>query len=210
MTEAHCKVAVIGKSCGGRILVMTWRVLLYIGELCDDSQGKFLAACKPPGDNAWVSWFHVHAGPHSRMWQDDGPPIPTDICLRDDLLGVMFGTMIDSKIENAHWKLWGKLVCQSILIQKVCYTLCHGLQHLVQFLDIWWVVRGQTWQKGRCKLMIAKLTLYWGISKGSLSIYYLAVGWPESEDTLTRWCHHPLDLCYCGGRNIDFLHHSGV
>ena len=82
-------------------------MLLCVGELFDDGQGNFLAACKPPGDNAWVPWFHAHARPHSRMWQEDGPPIPTDVCLRDDLLGVMFGTMIDNKIENTRRKLWG-------------------------------------------------------------------------------------------------------
>ena len=61
------------------------------------------------------------------------------MCERDDLFIVFFGAVINGKIEDSCQNLWGKLVCWSALVQKVCYTLRRGLQQLVQFLDLQWV-----------------------------------------------------------------------
>ena len=49
-----------------------------------------------------------------------------------DLLGVFFGTMFNSTIENPRPKLRGKLVRRIALVQKVCYASYRGLPHLVQ------------------------------------------------------------------------------
>ena len=38
----------------------------------------------------------------------------------DDLFGVFFETMIDGKGEDSCQNLWGKSVCRSAFIQKVC------------------------------------------------------------------------------------------
>ena len=61
-----------------------------------------------------------------------------------DLFGVFFGTMVDGKEENPGQNLLGKLVCRSAFIQKFCYAARRDLQHLIQLLNLRWMVKERT------------------------------------------------------------------
>ena len=100
MTDAYSITVVDGESRGGRFVVEAWRVFVCVGELRIDGKGSVLAAYKPLGDDARVSWLHVHGGPYPRIGQEDRSPILTDVCERDDLFRVFFGAVINSKVEN--------------------------------------------------------------------------------------------------------------
>ena len=133
MTDAYSITIVDGESRGGRFVVEAWRVFVCVGELRIDGKGSVLAAYKPLGDDARVSWLHVHGGPYPGIGQEDRSPMPTDVGERDNLLEVSFGT---NEIENPCQKLEGKSVRRSVLVQKVCCLSCRGPQHIIQFLNL--------------------------------------------------------------------------
>ena len=59
----------------------------------------WLAACEPLCDDGCVLRLHAHHGPYPRIGQEDRSLVSTNACERDDLPGMFFGTVINSKIE---------------------------------------------------------------------------------------------------------------
>ena len=114
-------------------------MFVCVDEFRDDGQRSVLTACEPLGNGIWIPRPHVQRGPHAGVGKEERSPIATDVCERDNLLGVLFGTVVNGKIEDPCQDLWGEPVRRSAFIQKGSQASYRGPQHLVQFSNLWWV-----------------------------------------------------------------------
>jgi hypothetical protein len=95
-----------------------------------------MAAPKPLGDGGWIPRLHEYGRPYPRVGYDSCSPVLTDVCEWNELSGVSFGTMIDSKICYLYQKFGWKSVRWSVRVQKVFYVKRRGPQHIAQLLKL--------------------------------------------------------------------------
>ena len=125
-----------GESRGRQVLIAAGCVFVCVGELGNEGQGNFLAACKPLRNGDWVPRSHEYDRPHVGVGQHDRSPILTDVCEGNELLGVFFGTMVDSETDNFRQKFGRKAVCRISPVQDACYAQCRSFQCIVQLANL--------------------------------------------------------------------------